>query len=94
MQTVCPGQVRTNMTKNLGNHMLEVSAKDVVSQALNTVGIESTTYDHWKHKALFLFYDIFVKSVFGERFCSKLIFLYLNNERTNYYNCRKLNDTL
>jgi short-subunit dehydrogenase len=92
VQTVCPGQVRTNMTKEFSNYALEVSAEDYVWHALNTVGIESFTCGHWKHDLLkVIFVDIF-KMLFGERLISKMMFSLLKHIRTIYYKKHLLSD--
>jgi hypothetical protein len=43
--------MKTKLSKNV-KMLLLVSPEDFVSVAIKTVGIETCTYGHWKHKLL------------------------------------------
>jgi hypothetical protein len=50
VQIVTPNQVETNLSKELHESIIAVTAPDFVRYALQTVGTESKTSAHPKHK--------------------------------------------
>jgi short-subunit dehydrogenase len=93
VQTVCPGQVRTKLAQHFGQNFSEVNVNDFVSQAIKTVGIETITCGHLKHKLMsFVFNDI-IKSYFGQRVISKFLFSIIKPLRTETYKKYNLTDT-
>jgi hypothetical protein len=80
------------MAKNVEMSFLSVSPEDFVSAAIKTVGIETCTYGHWKHKLLAYLFKT-VTSLMGRRFYMKISLIQLNKFRKQFYLQNNLNDT-
>ena len=52
IQTVTPDRVDTKMVDHMKNRWRNVSAKDFVASAIRTVGSETVTSGHLKHKMI------------------------------------------
>jgi hypothetical protein len=80
------------MAKNVEMSYLSVSPEDFVSAAIKTVGIETCTYGHWKHKLLGYLFKT-VASLTGRRFFMKINLMQLKKFRKEFYRQNSLNDT-
>jgi hypothetical protein len=80
------------MIKSIEISLLSVSPEDFVSAAIKTVGIETCTYGHWKHKLMGYLFKI-VASLMGRRFYMKFNLIQLNKFRKESYRQNNLNDT-
>jgi short-subunit dehydrogenase len=76
IQTVTPCFVDTNMTTHYKKKKMVfmVKADECVSQALNSVGIEWTTYGHRTHKFLGFLMENIIQPVIGCRNYMKLVY--------------------
>ncbi len=92
IQTVAPNQVKTNMSKDIRMPILLVSPEDFVSAAIKTVGIETFTNGHWKHKLLGYLYSTLV-SLMGHRFYMKFSLIQLEKLREEFHRKNNSNDT-
>ncbi|XP_054159866.1 uncharacterized protein LOC128958076 [Oppia nitens] len=80
IQTVMPSMTKTKLlTERNGNSWFTVSAHDFVRAALNTVGIENSTYGHWKHKLMSYIIESMIGFI-GQRVLSEFTFYTLNKE--------------
>jgi len=85
VQTVMPSLTRTNMLMDgMDSSFFVVSAKDFVSSALKTVGIESTTCGHWKHK-LSAFIIVFLSKIIGRKAMIKIIFNEMKKNKNEFH---------
>ena len=63
---------------------MSVTAEDYVSAAIKTVGIETNTYGHWKHKLIAYLSEVIV-SIIGKRRLMKITLSQLQNMRNDFY---------
>ncbi|CAG2178446.1 unnamed protein product [Oppiella nova] len=85
IQTVMPSMTKTKLLH--GSHrssFFAVTPEDFVSSAINTVGIETLTFGHWKHKLLVYIIEWFTY-VCGNRFTANLALKVLKQSRDEYY---------
>ncbi len=92
IQTVLPNQVKTQMIKNVEVPLIAVSPEHFVSAAIKTVGIEVTTYGHWKHKLMAYLFKI-LASLMSQRLYLKLSLIPIKKYRNRFYRQNYLNDT-
>lgn len=84
IQTVLPNHVRTKLSVNFLAPLVSVTPEDYVRSAIRTVGIESYTYGHWKHKLVAYLTDLLMSTI-GVSMFMKLSFMYFNMSRIRYY---------
>ncbi len=88
IQTVLPSTVKTKLLNDSLETPFAVTPQEYVSSAIKTVGIETLTYGHWKHKLLAYFTNI-TATALGPRIYMKLVFNILKIIRNDNY--KKLN---
>ena len=85
VQTVLPSLTKTKLVQgDFKNSFFCVSPEDFVSAAIKTVGIESYTFGHWKHKLLAYVMNI-MSSITGRRLLTSLMMKSLKQSRDQFY---------
>ena len=84
IQTVTPNQVDTKLARDLYDSLMIVNAADYVRYTLQTVGTESVTNGHPKHKFLNSA-TMWFGDIIGDRFFMKLKYSYGKKLREQYF---------
>ena len=92
IQTVLPNQVKSKMTKDIRMAFIAVTPEDYVSAAIKTVGIETMTAGHWRHKLMAYLTEV-ILSIVGKRRFMKITLSQLQNMRNEFYKQTIISDT-
>jgi len=86
-----PSLVKTKLAKDVDIPFFKITPEQCASSALKTVGIETSTYGHWKHKLL-AYITGTVASTLGNRKSMKLDLIHMKQFRDDYYRKNNLVD--
>ncbi|CAG2102650.1 unnamed protein product [Medioppia subpectinata] len=85
IQTVMPSMTKTKLLHESNESSVwTVGADEFVSAAIQTVGIESTTYGHWKHKLLSYAVHCVI-GLIGQRLVAQMAHKVMKQSRDHFY---------